>query len=149
MSSSFPQWIHDTAIVCSIIGVFITIYILIVTKELRKSFLLRARVPELLNELEVNINDLSENLKTWNSSNKSALKALSVIEGLLKNLHRKLPYQEKRIVRDLVKKFRPRENLLRRFGISQLSQDDGWKIYIELNTVYTQLVQLAKDSRWK
>lgn len=149
MISYFPIWISDTATICSITSLVISIYLIFGINKIKRSFLRKARLPEVLKDLTEANKKLSKNLKDWKSENKYGIEQLIISKGLLKNLKEKLPDNEKKIVARFIKSLEPKKYLLFKEKINNISSDEAWEFYSELSGLITSLEQLKKDSRWE
>lgn len=148
MSSVFPQWVHDIAAVGAVFGVLITLFLLFEARKLRKSFIRRARLPQVLEELDISTSKLMNSLTKWKVDRKPAWKMIANIKGLLNTTSSKLPNKEQKQIRILLRLIQPKKYYLLKSRISNLTIEDCWNIYIELNSVIAQLNQVEKDSRW-
>lgn len=148
MNSYLPQWAIDLSSLSSILGLIVTIFLLLEARNIRNSFLRRARLPEVVNELNEASSKLSKCLKSWNTENRSGMEQISIIKGLLENLQPKLPEAEKKKVVIFVRSLKTREWFFIESTITNASEDEAWKIYTEFVSLLTILDQLQKDSRW-
>ncbi len=117
-------------------------------RKIRNSFLRRARLPEVNRELSKSTSQLSENLKGWSSDKKPSLETLSTIKALLENVRGKLPSEEKRKVDEYLSSLHPKKWWLINSSLSELTEDEAWARYTNLNGLVISLQQLAKDSKW-
>ena len=76
-------WVNDLASLSSIGGLFITILVLIEAKKIRESFLLKARLPDIINDLEKISLNLVESAKDWHNSKAIRLKELARCKSIL------------------------------------------------------------------
>lgn len=143
-----PEWFTNFASICSILGLLVSLFVLIEAKKIRKSFLRRARLPEIMKELTQANNNLSKNLKNWNESKRNGLEQLSIAKGLLENLEGKLPDKERKKVRIFCKKLELKKMFIFTVPIANIEADQAWELYTQLTGLITSLEQLSKDSRW-
>ena len=139
----------DFSAISSIIGLGVTIFLLVEARAIRKSFLRRARLPNVTRELSELTSEISSRLKNWSGDEKPVIESFARIKGLLENLKPKLPTEQQKQVDDFLRKLQPRKYLLLKAGLSELSEDKAWSLYADLNTVVTSLAQLVEDSRWE
>lgn len=132
----------------SIIGLVVTIFLFIEARSIQKSFLRRARLPELNRDLAKATSEISVHIKTWENNKEPALEKFSHARALLENIKKKLPEDERKLVENYLNKLQPKRSLLKKREISDLNRDEAFKLYSELNGVVTSLRELAKDNTW-
>jgi len=143
-----PQWIQNLSIVFSLIGFVVTCFLLIEARDIKNSFLRKARIPEIVTELtDVSIK-LARNLRKWDSESNLALARLEISKSLLESIEKKLPNHEKKKVANLIGKLNVKKWFFFKVPISVLEKDQAWDLYTELSGVITSLTQLEKDSKW-
>jgi hypothetical protein len=143
-----PQWITNISTFSSIVGLIITIWLLIVAKGIRKSFLRKARVPQITEQLFKLLLELDTNLKNWETEQKDAIKNLAICKGLLENLKPKLDNDEEKNCKNMISKLTIKKYMFLNGNLSDIKEDFAWDLYNELNTLTTKLMQLDKDSKW-
>ncbi|MCF7480068.1 hypothetical protein L3V32_25745 [Vibrio sp. J2-4] len=148
MNSVFPQWFVDIATLITVIGFFLTLWLLYEARHIRNSFLRRARLPQVTKELKGVSKALSSNLKSWGTQKEDARKQLSISRALLENLIPKLPNEEQKKCKAFVKQLKPRKWLIIKDSLSSVDEDKAWELYTELSAITTMLIQLEKDSKW-
>ena len=146
---TFPAWIGQVADVLSLLGFIITIKVALDTNNLRKSFTIRARTPELRTQLEKCIKLLRPQVANWPQDKNDTLSNLASIRAILENLSQKLPRNQKQDVEQLTKKLkRKRVRFFQYTAISNYSEEDLWHIFSDIQAVITTLEQLEKDRKW-
>jgi len=70
------------------------------------------------------------------------------VKALLENIKTKLPIEEQKKINEFLRKLQPRKYMVFKSSISEITEDKGWSLYTDLNTVVTSLQQLVKDSQW-
>ena len=146
-----PDWLTDInklGSISSIIGLGFTFFLFMEARWIRKSFIRRARLPELNKELRRTTSDLSENLKVWSNDKNRAIQSFSKVKALLENIKPKLPIDERKKVVAYLSKLQQRRLFFIKKSMADLSEDSAWKLYTELSGLVTSLEQLAKDSKW-
>ncbi|CAI2297568.1 hypothetical protein [Vibrio parahaemolyticus] len=148
MDSFFSQWFVDVATFTTVIGFFLTLWLLYEARHIRNSFLRRARLPQITKELKVVSKELSSHLKNWATQKEEARNQLSISKALLENLIPKLPSEEQKKCKVFVKKLKPRKWLMFNDSLSNVDEEQAWDLYTELSAITTMLIQLEKDSKW-
>lgn len=148
MNSVFPQWFVDIATLTTVIGFFLTLWLLYEARHIRNSFLRRARLPQVTKELKAVSKALSSHLKSWSTQKEDARNQLSISRALLENLIPKLPNEEQKKCKTFVKQLKPRKWLIIKDSLSSVDEDQAWELYTELSAITTMLIQLEKDSKW-
>lgn len=140
--------INNIGSISSIIGLFVTIWLFIIAKNIKNSFLRRARLPEINKDLSKAASQLSDRLKMWENDKTSAVETFSMIKALLENIKPKLPSEEKNKVNEYLFRLHPKKYWFIKNSLSELTEDEAWQRYTELSGLLTALQQLAKDSKW-
>ncbi|EPJ5650907.1 hypothetical protein LLI86_001568, partial [Acinetobacter baumannii] len=148
VKSYLAQWLIDLGTIFSIIGFFITIWLLWEAKQLRKSFFRRARLPEVIENLTIASSKLSSHLKKWETEDKEAIHQLSICKAVIENVTPKLPDNAQKKCKIFVKSVTPTTFLIWTFGSSDIDKDKAWDLYALLSEVVTMLQELEKDLKW-
>jgi len=147
-----PEWLSDINIIgsaASIIGLIITIFLFMEARSIKKSFLCRARLPELNKKLAKAKSEISIDIKKWESNKDPVLEKFSHVKGLLENLKKKLPKDEHRMVKKYLNLLQPKRSFLKKRKISDLNKHEAFELYNELVTLVTSLREAVKDNAWK
>jgi hypothetical protein len=146
-----PKWLSDINTIgsaASIIGLVVTIFLFIEARSIQKSFLRRARLPELNKDLAKAASEISVHIKNWESNKEPVLERFSHAKALLENIKKKLPEDERRMVEKYLIKLQPKRIFLKKREISELSREEAFRLYSELHGLVTSLRELAKDNTW-
>lgn len=147
---SVPDWLSPVADVLSLVGFGLTVWVLIVTRSLKRTFALRARTPELRRSLERSAKKLPSLLGAWPQSKNETLALLANARAVLENLSAKLPRSERGTVDRLVRNMHGRRaGMFTYMTISHYTDDDLWKIFADLQGVIASLEQREKDASWE
>lgn len=136
------------ASVSSILGLLGTLYVIYGLKKIKDRFTLKARLPELNNDLRSATSELFNNLKKWQVDNKLAINSLSKIKGLLVSIKRKLPKRDRKKITSFLSSVHPKQGYFKKGTLSSLTEDEVWDRYTTLNELVTTLEQLYKDTKW-
>jgi len=136
----FWNYVSNVGNISSIVGTVISIYLLSTVKKIKNHFLLRARVPEILKVLKKNANDLSDQLRQFENSQKNIEVIFGKIESILKNLVPKITGSTQKSAKFLVKKIQKNKGTI--------SEDLAWELYTELHAVIEELKQYHEDMKW-
>jgi hypothetical protein len=150
--SYIPPWLTDIASISSIIGLLITIWVLRETKNIRKSFLTKARLPDAIKELESLATNLSKTIPEWETNKQDTLTEISRCMSILKNIEPKLTASIKKDVATILEEFQRKKSIInfwRKKSISELNLDEIWNLYSQLQFVIEGLRQKKHDMRWE
>lgn len=146
MGSIFPQWIQDINTGLSILGFFITIYVLIEVRHIKSAFLARARLPDLIKELSKTGSALNSDLDNWEHQKNKARSQIKVAATLIQSALAMLPKQERTAVARLQKKML---NATQHFSDEKyLTLDIAWDLYSDIQSCITTLSQVSKNMKW-
>lgn len=144
------EWLSPVADLLSVVGFFMTLWVLALTRTIKRTFALRARTPQLRKALTVKVNTLRPLIKAWPQNRNEALGVLANARALLENLQTKLPRNERTAVDRIVRELNGRRiGLFRRMHPAEYSEDDLWKIFADLQAIITSLEQREKDVTWE
>nr|WP_272540185.1 hypothetical protein [Acinetobacter baumannii] len=148
VNSYLPQWLVDSGTILGIVGFFITLWLLWEAKQIRNSFIRKARLPEVIKDLSRSSTKLVAHLKNWETEEKEAINQLIISKALIENLIPKVPDLEKKRCKLFVNSVTPRTLFFWTIGSSTVDEDKAWSLYTLLIEVLTMLEQLNKDSKW-
>jgi hypothetical protein len=126
--------------VASVLGVFISIYLLWALKRIKNHFLLKVRIPELIDSLSDYANNLSNALQKHDQKIKEIEEILNKCEPVLKNLHLKVSGLAKRETKTLLKKMKKRKK--------PVNKDAAYDLYDNIQALIQTLKELKKDINW-
>jgi hypothetical protein len=145
-----PNWINWLSAVCSIAGFTITCWVLSEARTIRKSFILRGRLPGLLKALENSGKKLSNSLGTWPQEQNDSLIEFQRARSVLISIEAKLMRPDRVQCNDLAKKLGPRRSWFGKARVLRdLSSAEVWTLYTEILGVTEWLRQHERDLRWK
>ena len=145
-----PEWLDMNTFgsAASIIGLIVTIFLFVEARNIQKSFLRRARLPELNKDLAKAASEISVHIKTWESDKEPALEKFLHAKALLDNIKKKLPDDECKMVEKYLNRLQPKRLPFKKREISDLNREEAFQLYSELNGLVTSLRELAKDNTW-
>lgn len=150
MISIFPQWVQDINTGLSVLGFFITLYVLIEVKYIKNSFLQRARLPEIIKELSKTGSELNKCLNQWPGQRNEAKSQLKIAASLLKSTKKMLPKEERQEIKKMLSKFEAATNSS---GDTRISEEDCFDLYADLysdiRSIVTTMEQLSKNIKWE
>jgi len=149
LESELHPWVVDFASISSIVGVFVAFYILRETADIKKSFLRKARLPEISKELKIKSKNISSGLKSWGTEKNTVNEQYAIVRGLLENITNKLPDDERKQVTGFINSLKIRYWIFLKKSLVIDEENKGWELYGELSRIITRLEQLQKDSKWE
>lgn len=147
MPSAIPQWIQDMNTGLSLLGFGITLYVLFEVKFIKNTFLSRARLPELIRDLEKAGSVLNGQLGQWPSQRNEALCQIKVAASLLKSASAMVPKTERE---ELLKTHKKLTDAAQSFSSQQgISIDFVWDLYSDIQSDIASMTQVSKNNRWE
>lgn len=131
--------------ISSVIGLLVTGFLYYEARSIRRSFLTRARLPEIMKELVAAVSTLSKNVKDWKSDKQPTLLVLQEVKALLENISPKVSKPERVKVDAYLLKLSPSNSSVQ---IERFEADQIFKLYNELVGLVSTLKQVNKDSSW-
>lgn len=150
--TSLVWWINDMASLSSVIGLFITSYLLYEAKKLRDSFLMKARLPELSTSLKQNASQLIDATKDWDNSKQNLFSNLAKIKSTLKSIDSKVPKNIKKEIKVLIGKIETKKFFWifsTSKELSEITIDEVDVIYGNLYGIIESLEQFSKNLKWE
>lgn len=141
LNSYFPTWITDAASASSIIGFIVTCFLFVEARKIRHSFMRKARIPEIVDDLDRISSSLISHLKQYDKESRSAHEQIQKATALLESVLPKVQSAQQ----DKIKRF---IDITKNAIDNDLNEDSSWTVSTELSGVVTYLQQIAKDSRW-
>lgn len=147
MNEAFPKWVENIATIATIIGFFITLYVMWTVRSIRLSYLQRARLPEIhqsLSEAGTQISRILSASSTFDARGahvqlKVASALIRTLVALTNNPDKRGYKRSERIVRKAVGKIEAASG-----GI-----DETWAAYSEVQMVLASVDQAIKSSKWE
>lgn len=144
-----PTWLSPVADWASLLGFVFTVWVLVVTRRLRREFTLRGRVPDLRRALSKLTAAISDKMIAWPTTKSETAALLARVRALLENLEIKLPRNERVPVAALIERLRgKRVGWLRRLPLSAYTNNEIWDIFADIQGIVAGLEQREKDATW-
>lgn len=144
-----PSWLSPLADWLSLAGFALTLWVLVVTRGLRREFTLRGRTPEIRKSLASRTRSLLEALNAAPAGKKEIAATLAECRALLENLTPKLPRGERGSVAALVSRLKgKKQGFFTLLPVTEYSDDELWNIFADLQGIVAGLEQREKDASW-
>lgn len=141
--------LSTVADVLSIIGFIVGLFVFYNVRAIRRSFILKARIPEAAQELKRLTSDLSKQMGQWPQQSTQVHATLERLSAILSNLLPKLAGDERKRVSKLLRSLRrPWWQFLGSHRAVRFQKDEIWELYGMAEGVIELLKQSHKDSRW-
>ena len=127
--------------IASIVGLALTILVFLNTKKIKEYYLLRARVPELIDKLTECSSKLAEQHREFEESRDLISVELGRAEVVLKSLEAKLKGRGRDSVRSLIKS-------VKNYDVKTQERDSLWAVYVGMTKVIDELRDLQEDLKW-
>lgn len=134
--------LSDAGDVASIIGLLLTFFIYFNLRSIKRFYVFRARVPELLERLI----DQSSKIASYQQDFSNSLQGIDVevaqVEITLKSLKQKLNGSVRASVVRVLKQLERYENQTK-------TSDNLWHLYIDLQKLIAEVHELQSDLKWE
>ena len=148
MQSVLPQWVQNLSIVFSILGFIVTLYVLYEVKHIKNTFLSRARLPELINDLSKVGAILNNNLGEWSEQRGEALCQIKVAAGLMKSASTMLPkIQKQEVLQIHMKLNKEAQKFLQQSD--ENAKTTTWDLYSDIQSTIATITQVSKNNKWE
>ena len=146
MPSIFPQWAQDLNTALGLLGFVITVAVMIQVAEIRRSFRSRARLPEIVKDLQKAGSALNTTLEGWPSRKNDARSHIKVAASLLHAAVPLLPRDIRGTIKHAQKKLA--ESATNFNDAKYNTPDEAWEIYSEIQSSITHLNQSVRSLNW-
>lgn len=140
--SVFPQWAQDINTGLSFLGFCLTLYVTFQVWSIRRQYMARGRLPDLISELEKKGSGLNAHLSAWPQKQNEFALDVKVSVVLLTTARKLLPRSEAATVREV-------EAKLGDAASRALTDKDAWELYGEIQRAIANLQQVSKNLNWK
>lgn len=142
MNYTFPLWVTNLSVISSIIGLIVTCFLLWEAKKIRKSFMRKARIPEIVEDLDQISKELFKHLQAFTKESRNAQQKIQNAKGLLESILPKMDGGHKAKINSFI-------NCASGMSEGEFSEDDCWNGYTELSRLIAYFKQLEKDTKWE
>lgn len=147
MESNIPQWIQDINTIFGVVGFFITLYVMREVRSIRNSFRSRARLPEIVKDLEGVGSAFNKNLGDWPALKNHARSQIKDAATLV-NLSTSLLAKNSPVNLKLIDK---------KLSLAVVNFDNGkyddanaaWDLYSDIQSSITMLKQAVQSIKWE
>lgn len=147
MESVFPQWVQDINTGLSILGFAVTLFVLFEVKYIKNSFLSRARLPEVIKDLEKAGSILNGNLGQWPIQYNEARCQIKIAAVLMKSASKMLPANERK---ELLRTHKKLITAVQNFSQQQYTNVEAvWDLYSDIQSSIASITQVSKNNRWE
>jgi len=150
LQSVFPQWAQDVNTAVSFVGSLLTaagfaltIYVTYQIRQIRRHYLARGRLPDVVKELETMGSILNTQLVNWPTQEHAFHGQVQLTVQLMKTAIKMLKRADGVEAREIARK------LVRKKSNTTTSRDDAWKMYFDVQTVVMALSQVVKNMDWE
>ncbi|MGU9887367.1 hypothetical protein [Serratia marcescens] len=150
MKSFFPSWIIDISTAMTILGFILTVIVFYKVRYIKKSFMNRARLPDIYKNITIKTSSISRLIPDWNNSKNKINEELTTCIALLEVLMTRTPPELKQIIRELLSKLIKKKGFFERKSMIVIENPDmAWEIYRDLSRVSTYLENIVEDLKWE
>lgn len=147
MNSVFPQWLQDINIALGLIGFVITLVVMIQVGTIKRSFRSRARLPEIITELEKSGSALNKALDGWPARRNDAQSHIKIAASLIQSTLQFVPNPTKKQAKLTHKKL---ETAAKTFTESKYDSAGAvWDLYSDIQSVIVSLNQATRNLNWE
>lgn len=134
--------LSDIGSVASIIGLLLTVVVFLNIRSIKRFYVFRARVPELLERLIEQSSKISTYQNDFVNSSQEIDIVVAQVEITLKSLKQKLSGSVKSSVGKILKQ-------LERLVNQSKTSANLWSLYIDLQKLIAEVQELQSDLKWE
>lgn len=138
----------DLSTVLSVLGFIVTLWVLQQTRDIKKSFTNKARLPEIQKELNKCASKINTLMKDWEGGKYLVSAEFSKCSGLIDNLLTKLDKDKSYQAQTLLDSLRHRPfPFIKVKSIHVEDEKKAWDLYAKLSELNAYLSQIVRDSQ--
>lgn len=146
MNSAIPMWLQDLNTILGMVGFVITVVVMIQVASIKRSFRSRARLPEVIKELQKTGSVLNANLDGWPARKNDALMQFKVSAVLVRSAIPLVAGDTKKQLKAIHKKL---DAAVQSFHDPKYQNlDAAWDLYSDVQQVITSLSQSVRSLKW-
>ena len=146
MPSILPQWLQDLNTALGIAGFVITVIVMLQVSGIKRSFRSRARLPEIVKDLEKAGSSLNATLAAWPAQKNDARSHIKIAATLLESAIRLLPRADRSPIKRLADRI---STSAKDFTSTKYDNpNEAWDIYSDIQSSITHLNQSVRSLNW-
>lgn len=126
----------------SVIGLLITLWVAREVAQVRRAYVRRVRIPELLERFNQLTSQISDSLNNFSASRHTSLEAISQLHSAAKSIAEKLEKKERDSIVDLIR-------LLDTKDLTSMDESAVRVVYLSAVSAREGLANLNKDLVWQ
>lgn len=126
----------------SILSLIITLYLFYAIRKIKSFYVSKARVPELIEQLEGYASNLADFHRDFKKSREQVLLEIGKAEVTLKSLKKKVGRPTRKSVTVVIR-------MIKNYSPYNQTQDNLWKIYVEMQKLIQEVIGLQSDRAWE
>ncbi|WP_448677286.1 hypothetical protein [Delftia acidovorans] len=147
LNSFIPQWVQDINTAFGLVGFVITVVVMLQVWSIKRSFRSRARLPEIISELEKYGSALNKSLNEWPAQKNAAHHHIKVAASLIQSAVQFLPNPARKKAKTMQEKL---EAAAKTFTYSKYDRADSvWDLYSDIQSIIVSLKQAARNMNWE
>lgn len=148
MESFFPKWVEDINTGFSILGFLITLYVAYEVRDIKASFLSKARLPEYIKDLKTVGSSLSASLNNWPTDKNTAHEQIKIAVTILISSSPIIPKRDRSTIDDTIKKLKKTKDEFH--SNPQCNESNHvWDLYGDIQSCITCMSQVSKNMKWE
>ncbi|MFN7122367.1 MAG: hypothetical protein ACK4NM_10075 [Hydrogenophaga sp.] len=146
MNSAIPMWLQDLNTILGIAGFVITVVVMIQVAAIKRSFRSRARLPEVIKDLQKTGSALNANLDGWPAGKNDALTQFKVSAVLVRSAIPLVAGDTKKQLKAIHTKLVAAAQSFHDPKYQNL--DAAWDLYSDVQQVISSLSQSVRSLKW-
>ena len=142
LQTQVAEWSSIVGLVVSFAGICITLWVAREISRVRRAYLRRVRIPELLDRFSEIVSELADSLNNFDAQKNGAQKNISQLSEAAKAIVGKLEKSERTAVAGLIDKIAD-------FNISEINEADARSVYLRATAAHESLLNLNQDLIWQ
>jgi hypothetical protein len=142
MRTYIAEWSSIAGLIVSLIGIVVTLWVAREISKVRRAYIRRVRIPELLERFSEIVSELADYLNNFDAQINGAQKSISQLTETAKAISSKLEKKERSAILVLI-------NQLAEIDISSIDEQKARVVYLRATAAHESLLNLNQDLIWQ
>lgn len=136
------EWSSIAGLIVSLIGILVTLWVAREISKVRRAYIRRVRLPELLERFSELVSELADCLNNFDAQVNAAQKSISQLTETARAISSKLEKKERSAISVLI-------NELSGININSIDEQNARAVYLRATAAHESLLNLNQDLVWQ
>lgn len=142
MIATIADWSSIAGLLAGLVSIGVTLWVANEVSKVRKAYIRRVRIPELLDRSNEITSELSDNLNDFSGNRDSVHRCISQLLEVARSISTKLGDDEKASVLDFI-------DYISKLEIAQTNEEQARNVYLKATAFQESVSNLRQDLIWQ